>query len=1475
MELAVVAGLGLVGSYIANNTKDENTDPILEPGYFSNSRKKNSNISENNMNKINKTLYQIESNENKADLTYDNGYYDSNNVKLFPSDINSKVHHLYDTRMVPKLKDKFYDMASEQREKSKIPERTNIIPPFFNQPYQNHLMSQSDALTMGPVPSSELLNSNNESFTSQFNLQTVDNVGEPASMGDTWNSTHRSNILNLERSLALTQGFSPFDTESTDMTYNIVPPEHFTHNNMQQFSSRRDNTNTESNSFEYKMEVFSGSSKNWNPKRETLPFFDPEEYKQTPFKQDVVVDQERDRIYQARVRQNERPFEPVRVAPGLNLDYDEIPVTGRHDTFRVMPKDTNDIRPANKPKLTYEGRVQGAPKKGEKRGVMGPVIKRRPEQWRYQTVDDLVANKAQVTGPTSQGNYLIPDNARMNTTCELKGPAQAPTQVGPENRAGDVKISKRVKHVEDKLGPKATDRFNLNDKSYNIALTERNTANYNDHMPAHNPNQGGQYYDPNNLAKTTKKQDIESFEPVGPNSTNAVQAYNPNDLANPTKKEQLTNKQLNTHAKANNGQTHTYNPNDLANSTKKEQLTNKQLNTHAKANNGQTHTYNPNDLANSTKKQTLTNKQLNTHAKANNGQVHTYDPNDLANPTKKQQLTNKQLNTHAKANNGQVHTYDPNDLANPTKKQTLTNKQLNTHAKANNGQTHAYDQNDITRTTGRQNLTDKQFNTHAGPNNGQTHAYDQNDITRTTGRQNLTEKQFNTHADPNNGQVHAYDQNDITRTTGRQTLTTKQFNTMIQQLVGSYSNLTDQARMTIKQILATQTYEQIMSSAQHNAYANLSDQARTTLRQVLSLAQFNTNAGPANKQVYANLTDQANTTLRQILSVLETNTHMGAANKQVYSNFTDDAKTTQRQTLSESEFNTVIGQLISSYANLTDQTRTTIKQLLSEAQFNTNAGPANKQVYSNLTDEARTTLKQILSMEEFNTALGPANKQVYANLSDQARTTLREILSALETNTHMGAGNKQVYSNLSDNARTTLKQILSKLQFNNNMGTANKQSYAELTDLAKHTIRELLTTMELNTALGPANKQVYANLSDVARTTTRETLTEAEFNTFLAKSIGSYSNLSDEVKSTLRQILATQELNTMMGTAQKGSYSNLSDEAKATLRQLLTLQTFSTHIRQNIGSYANLSDQAKTTLKQLLTLVETNNNIKSTQQGTYANLMDLAKQTIKEFIAVQEVNSNVGAAQKNPNAYYTDLAKSTHAQEVMTQSYNNNIGTVKREIAFDPNDLARHTHKQDTAVQQFNQHAGTTQTNREIAYDPNDIAKITHKQDLIHANYSGPMNNSSSGTQQVSFDIAPTMKDLNKAIDYKSAAAPSGFAPKPESQKAARNMRQNVTKEEVAQGRYPTLSGPKLIPTRDNYDSMEQKTKPNFNVLNPPALISKANLEDRAIFNVQHIKNKAACDERLYKELLSQFEDNPLINNPTKTVGAQFMSQSN
>ena len=891
MDLAIIAGLGMIGSYMVNN------------------------------NDVKKEVEEIEDNENK--------------IRLFPSNYNSKTKHVYDTNSVPQLNKKFYDMAAIQADKSKNPAITNILTPFI-QPYEN---VKQDEIIMGPVPVSELLN--NDNFTNQFDLQKVDNK-EPFSIGE-----------NIKKSLFDKNDFSPFDNKTNNMTYNIINKEQFTHNNMQAFTAKRDDETNESNNFEYKMDIFSGASKNWFPKKEAPIFFKPQENIQSPFGSALVSELERDRIVQSRVKQNERPFEPIKTAPGLNLDYNQQPQTGFHDTYREMPRDTNELRPANRPKLTFEDRIKGGPRKGEKRGITTSVIKRRPLHWRHQGFEDLVPNKAITTRQTDPGNYIIPDNARLRSG-ELFGPSQGPSLVGPYNREGKVKISKRVKHIEDKLGPTATKRINQNTKSYNILLNERNTTNY----------------------------DIRQ----GPN-----------------------------------------------------------------------------------------NKNQN------------------------------------------IATFNPNDIA-----------------------------------------------------------------------------------------------------------------------------------------------------------------------------------------------------------------------------------------------------------------RQTIKEINTSSQFNTHQGSNQRNPISNFTDKSKSTLREILAILELNTNMGTNQKNPISNLSDEAKQTFRQILTNIQTNTHIGTNQKENVSNLLDIAKTTVRELLTKIEFNNNMQSGQKE--------------------------------VLTNLQDEAKSTTRQTLSNSEFNTFIGKTMSDYCNLCDTAKETIKQILAIQPLETIMSCAQNNSYSNIQDDVKQTIRQLLTLEQFNNNVRQNIGSYSNISDEAKHTLKQLLSIIQTNTNIKSANKSTYTELSDLAKSTIKEFISTIQLN--------------------------------NNMGTIKKEVAFDMNDLA----------------------------------KTTHKQDLLNEKYIGTMINQNIGSTQTNYDLLPTMKDITKIINYTSAATSVGVNNQPTSQKDIRNMRQNTAKEQIAKGHYPTLSGPKFIPVKEQYNSMLQKDKPNFTRANAPVLTGKIDLNDRTYFNSENQKTIPSYDDRLYNELLNQFDENPLINNPQSTTGAKFVS---
>ena len=90
MELAVVAGLGLIGSYIANNKDTETTDSIESNPINSQVNKKRHKANDTDQTKFSKKTTIIEANELDNTLTYNNGYFDSNKVRMFPSDIMVK-----------------------------------------------------------------------------------------------------------------------------------------------------------------------------------------------------------------------------------------------------------------------------------------------------------------------------------------------------------------------------------------------------------------------------------------------------------------------------------------------------------------------------------------------------------------------------------------------------------------------------------------------------------------------------------------------------------------------------------------------------------------------------------------------------------------------------------------------------------------------------------------------------------------------------------------------------------------------------------------------------------------------------------------------------------------------------------------------------------------------------------------------------------------------------------------------------------------------------------------------------------------------------------------------------------------------------------------------------------------------------------------------------------------------------------------
>jgi hypothetical protein len=88
------------------------------------------------------------------------------------------------------------------------------------------------------------------------------------------------------------------------------------------------------------------------------------------------------------MRQNELPTAQVRVGPGLNQGYGWKPSGGLNQPNTrdfVLPKDTNDLRTLDNPKLSYKGRlVMGI--KEKQRAVVVPPKKNRVETYYKNTL---------------------------------------------------------------------------------------------------------------------------------------------------------------------------------------------------------------------------------------------------------------------------------------------------------------------------------------------------------------------------------------------------------------------------------------------------------------------------------------------------------------------------------------------------------------------------------------------------------------------------------------------------------------------------------------------------------------------------------------------------------------------------------------------------------------------------------------------------------------------------------------------------------------------------------------------------------------------------------------------------------------------------------------------------------------------------------------------------------------------------------
>jgi hypothetical protein len=217
------------------------------------------------------------------------------------------------------------------------------------------------------------------------------------------------------------------------LTGEKISAKDFTHNNMQPFFGGRVKQNTDSAANTSRLDAFTGAGSTQIAKREIEPMFNTG---QTPFGNPFGMEDNTDfvqsRINAPRNRAGERPFEQIRVGAGVGQKFGALGEGGFqqlevNDIMKRAMKDTNELRVATNPKLSYsQPVVPGAHFIGGAAEDAGEVRKYRPDKFYidetgerfFVTTGELIK---EATRPTQILNYTT----RPETSTEYSGVASS------------------------------------------------------------------------------------------------------------------------------------------------------------------------------------------------------------------------------------------------------------------------------------------------------------------------------------------------------------------------------------------------------------------------------------------------------------------------------------------------------------------------------------------------------------------------------------------------------------------------------------------------------------------------------------------------------------------------------------------------------------------------------------------------------------------------------------------------------------------------------------------------------------------------------------------------------------------------------------------------------------------------------------------------------------------------------------------
>lgn len=626
-----------------------------------------------------------------------------------------------------------------------------------------------------------------------------------------------------------------------------IPTEHFTHNNMMPFFKGDTTQNLDPLANATLLENMNGSEGLLRPpgsKREVPSLFNGGKESGNMNGTPVSADRWRDRMVLPTSRNNDFPIPQVKVGPGIDKGFTALPSDGYYDQRSHMyPRGTDEIRAANKPKLTYDGRVlpgQGAQNPGST-DKMGTFEKNRPDTFEERPMDWYQPTTGAYLKESQRPAIEDRPQAREGTTREYAGaafsahPKDAQRQQVQEPKTqslhplnvGPVAATDRGAGAGDDKGRASIQIYaNARDvtttKVYqgNVAsLVKSMTAPLMDMLKPTRAACPHIVYNPR-----------EEGNMKGPSR---IRVYDPDDVARATLKETMLNESEVVNLKGPQRPV-VRDPSDITRTTLRQTMLQESDVLNLRGPNRAT-VHDTDDVAKTTMRQTMLQEaeRLNLRGPA---RATVHDTDDVARTTMRQTMLQEAESLNLRGPS-RTTVYDPADVMRTTLRQTMLQEAdgLNLRGPA---RAVVYDPEDVTRTTIRETMIDQAQSANVASHLYTGQVYAKDGAPRTTIRETLETEADGGSIKPAVPNITVWDPNDIARTTTKETLIDAEREAGnpdgLERRRGGYMNAKYQAKQTQKEATSDSDYYGQGARDLGEGYATAPTDIKPTAKAILS-----------------------------------------------------------------------------------------------------------------------------------------------------------------------------------------------------------------------------------------------------------------------------------------------------------------------------------------------------------------------------------------------------------------------------------------------------------------------------------------------------------------------------------------------------------------------------------------------------------------------------------------------------------------